>query len=128
MRLTKRALPVAAMVFALLLMPLLSTPSGAEGAQGIIQGLIKHCPSSSTYKGQVTVALHFPSGAVEISASTLARNGPRPSRFTWWVSPGDYYITVNGGSGYRWPFRVRYFRVTSGKTVVLPQFKDVCAY
>ena len=128
MRLTKRALLVTSMVFTSLLLPLLSTPSGADGDQGIIQGLIKHCPSSSSYLGQVTVALHLPSGAIQLSVSTLARNGPRPSRFTWWVDPGAYYITVNAGSGYRWPFRVQYFRVTTGKTVVIPQFKDVCAF
>jgi hypothetical protein len=111
-------------VATLTVLPTLTTSSGASPAPGVIQGLIELCPTNAPYNGQITIALHHANGALSFTSSTLPKS--RPTHFSWWTTPGDYYITVKSDFTLRWPYRVHDFRVSSGKTVQLPNFKIAC--
>jgi hypothetical protein len=112
-------------VAALLVLPTLSTPSGADPAPGIIDGVVSHCPPSSSYKGRVSVVLHYASGAVAMSMTSVPKS--RPEHFAFYTPPGSYNVIVTTNGSLRWPYHVRYFRVSSGKTVQLPNFVNVCS-
>ena len=121
----RRIVVTATMTAASFLIPALSVPSGANSYQGVINGLIEHCPSHASYRGQVTISLFYAKGTPAMSTATEAKT--KPTHFSWWVLPGNYYITVHGRSALRGPLNVRYFHVAVGQTVRLPPFKEVCS-
>jgi hypothetical protein len=125
MRRVRRSVVMGVMATTLTVLPTLATPSGASPAPGIIQGIIEQCPATAAYQGPVNIRLHYASGALAMSTSTDKNS--RPTHFTFYTPPGNYFITVNADLSLRWPYRVRYFHVSSGKTVELPKFEDVCS-
>jgi hypothetical protein len=115
---------VSTMAITLSALPELSTLGGASPAPGIIDGVTSHCPGSSAYKGQVTVAVHYASGELAMSTSTVPKSGP--THFRFYTPPGNYFIVVKSEVTLRWPYRVRFFHVSSGKIVQLPAFLNAC--
>jgi hypothetical protein len=118
----RRTTFIGAVVASLSLLPACS--SGASVAPGIIKGIIGQCPATATYQGSVNIRLHYASGALAMWTSTDKNS--RPTHFEFYTPPGNYFVTVSADVSIRWPNRVRYFHVSSGKTVQLPKFKDAC--
>jgi len=125
MRQVRQIVFIGAMVATLSILPTLSPPSGASPAPGIIQGMINHCPATSAYQGRVTVTVHYATGALAMSTSTLPKT--RLTHFSFYTPPGNYFVIVHANVSLRWPYHVRFFHVSSGKNVQLPKFESVCA-
>jgi hypothetical protein len=124
MRPLQRILILSAMVITLSALPALSTLGGASPAPGIVDGITNHCPGTSDYKGQVTVSVHYASGELAVSTSTVPKSSL--THFRFYTPPGNYFVVVKSDVTIRWPYRVRYFHVSSGTIVQLPEFKNAC--